>query len=194
VTKTGYEITPGSQQVVIYDASAVIAAANTFKSTHSAVLLKTADTIAIADEAAVDAALSAYAASSADVKTLLSAEKTLLDSLKAGITAWLGTKSITITIEQMADETFTIADQNLYRGDSSAQRIAAFDIGTGYTSIKWSVGPVELAWADGSTTFNFDAADWPEGTYILGIRVERNGKSWSRNVTITVANGADPNR
>ncbi|GHU09445.1 hypothetical protein FACS1894151_07200 [Spirochaetia bacterium] len=56
-----------------------------FKSTHSAILLKTVDNVTIADESAVDAALTAYNTLSAEVKALLGTEKSLLDSLKTKI-------------------------------------------------------------------------------------------------------------
>ena len=46
---------------------------------------KTTETVTISDEAAVDAALTAYEALSVDVKELLASEKTLLDALKAKI-------------------------------------------------------------------------------------------------------------
>jgi hypothetical protein len=60
-------------------------AADAFKTTHAAVLDKTVDTVAVPDEAVVDAALTAYNALDADVKALLETEKTLLNSLKAKI-------------------------------------------------------------------------------------------------------------
>jgi DNA replication initiation complex subunit (GINS family) len=62
-----------------------LTAVNNFTTAHAAVLAKTIATIAIADEAAVDAALAAYSALSDPVKALLAAEKALLDSLEAKI-------------------------------------------------------------------------------------------------------------
>ncbi|GHU09114.1 hypothetical protein FACS1894151_06260 [Spirochaetia bacterium] len=56
-----------------------------FKSTHSAILLKTVNNVAVDDESAVDAALTAYNDLSAEVKALLGTEKSLLDSLKTKI-------------------------------------------------------------------------------------------------------------
>jgi hypothetical protein len=61
-------------------------AAAVFVSAHEAILGKTADTITVDDEAAVDAALAAYNALSAQVKALVGARKALLDSLKTKIT------------------------------------------------------------------------------------------------------------
>jgi hypothetical protein len=60
-------------------------AAAVFVSTHEAILGKTADTVAVDDEAAVDAALTAYNALGAQVKALVGARKALLDSLKTKI-------------------------------------------------------------------------------------------------------------
>jgi hypothetical protein len=60
-------------------------AADAFISAHAGALGKTAATVAVGDEAAVAAALTAYNALSAEAKALLDAEKTLLDSLKTKI-------------------------------------------------------------------------------------------------------------
>jgi hypothetical protein len=60
-------------------------AAEAFRTSHNAVLEKTAETISLGDKAAVEAALAAYEASSAEVKVLLAAEKAKLDGLKAKI-------------------------------------------------------------------------------------------------------------
>jgi hypothetical protein len=59
--------------------------ADEFKAGQSAILEKTTNTVAVSDEEAVDAALTAYAALDAGVKTLLATEKTKLDALKAKI-------------------------------------------------------------------------------------------------------------
>jgi hypothetical protein len=59
--------------------------ANAFKTAHATALGKTTATVTTADEVAVNAALAAYEALSAEAKALLGAEKTLLDSLKAKI-------------------------------------------------------------------------------------------------------------
>jgi hypothetical protein len=61
------------------------ALADAFKASHAAILAKTAATVALGDEGAVDAALAAYDALDDTVKALLTAEKTLLDGLKANI-------------------------------------------------------------------------------------------------------------
>jgi hypothetical protein len=60
-------------------------AAEAFRSAHSAILAKTVGNIAIVDETAVDAALSAYNSLSPAVQDLLTDEKTLLDDLKTKI-------------------------------------------------------------------------------------------------------------
>ncbi len=56
--------------------------ANAYRAAHAEILAKTADDVAVADKPAVDAALTAYAALTDDVKTLLTAEKALLDAMK----------------------------------------------------------------------------------------------------------------
>jgi hypothetical protein len=198
---TAYGVLPGEVKALVItekglldDMKAKITELNTaitaFTSTHSAVLALTVDSVAIANKTAVDAALTAYSLLSEEVKALLGEEKSLLDSLKNKITALKsGTTFITISGGQMADETFSIADQNLYRGDPAAARTVIFNLGDGYSSIRWSVGAAELTWADGSNTLTFDAADWPAGTYTLAVTVVKNSKSWSKSVTISVANG-----
>jgi hypothetical protein len=62
------------------------AAAAAFVSAHEAILGKTADAIAVADEPSVDAALAAYDALTPQVKALVGARKALLDSFKTKIT------------------------------------------------------------------------------------------------------------
>jgi hypothetical protein len=62
------------------------AAAAGFVAAHEAVLGKTIDTIAVGDEAAVDAALAAHNALGSQAKALVGARKALLDSLKTKIT------------------------------------------------------------------------------------------------------------
>jgi hypothetical protein len=64
---------------------ALAAQADAFKTGHAAILAKTPDTIALSDEAVVDAALTAYNDLGEAVKALLSAEKTKLDDLKTKI-------------------------------------------------------------------------------------------------------------
>jgi hypothetical protein len=60
-------------------------AAEEFKADQAAALEKTAGTVTLGDEAAVDAALAAYNALSGEAKALLTAEKARLDSLTAKI-------------------------------------------------------------------------------------------------------------
>jgi hypothetical protein len=79
-------------------------AADAFQATHAAALAKTLDTVAVGDEAAVDAALTAWEDLSADAKTLLDAEKTLLDSLAAKINELIAAQ----TLKEVADS-FTAA-------------------------------------------------------------------------------------
>jgi hypothetical protein len=66
------------------EADKAVAAA--FVSAHEAIMGKTADTVTVDDEAAVDAALAAYNALNAQAKALVGARKALLDSLKTKIT------------------------------------------------------------------------------------------------------------
>lgn len=56
--------------------------ANAFKTTHSAILAETVSTIAIGDQTALSAAVTAYNALTSEAKALLTAEKTLLDNLQ----------------------------------------------------------------------------------------------------------------
>jgi hypothetical protein len=74
-----------------------ITVANTFMTTHTAILTKTVDTVATGDEAAVDAALTAYDLLSENGKAWLAAEKALLNNLKAKIGELKTAKTIFIT-------------------------------------------------------------------------------------------------
>jgi hypothetical protein len=65
-------------------------AAHAFVTAHAAILSKTADTVALDDEVAVNAALAAYGGLDPDVQALLAAEKALLDSLQEKIDALVG--------------------------------------------------------------------------------------------------------
>jgi hypothetical protein len=62
------------------------AAAARFTATHAAILAKTADTLAVNDEAAVDAALGAHALLPAQARALTGAQKSLLEGFKTEIT------------------------------------------------------------------------------------------------------------
>jgi hypothetical protein len=66
-------------------AAADQAEATAFKTEHAGVLGKTIDTVAVGDEAAVDAALAAYNALKAAIRALLAAERDKLDSFKIRI-------------------------------------------------------------------------------------------------------------
>ena len=65
--------------------SAAQTAADTFKETQGAALGKTPATVTLSDEAAVEAALAAYNALSAEAQALLATEKATLDALTAKI-------------------------------------------------------------------------------------------------------------
>jgi C4-type Zn-finger protein len=105
--------------VIVIDPAANQATA--FQSTHSTILGKTTDTVTITDEPNVDAALSAYNNLNAAVQALVSADKTLLDTLKAKITelkdgeanqaAATAFQSIHSTILGKTTTTVTITDE-----------------------------------------------------------------------------------
>ncbi len=59
--------------------------ADAYKAAHAEILAKNADTVAVFDKAAVDAALLAFEGLSEEVKALLTAEKANLDAMKAKI-------------------------------------------------------------------------------------------------------------
>ena len=59
--------------------------AEAFRTTHATILDKTADTVTVADRAAVEAALTAYASLSSEAQLLLTTEKATLEALKAKI-------------------------------------------------------------------------------------------------------------
>jgi hypothetical protein len=173
------------------DRMETLTAAQTFKTSHAAALELDPATVTLANETIVDAARAAHDALSADVRALLTAEKALLDSLKAAILLQktFGSAAITITNGQMEDEDFGLEPLNLYKGDGAAERQAAFVLEAGYTAIRWSVDAADLDWADNETTFVFDAANWSVGNHTLGVTVEKGGRSWSKNISIAVSDG-----
>jgi hypothetical protein len=169
---------------------AALRAVNAFKTAHAVALALTTGTVMVSDEARVDAALTAHNNLSADAKALVTAEKTLLDTLKVAIRAQKpGEASVSITNGQMEDEDFTLAPISLNKLSPAATRIKTFELEPGsYTNIRWSVDTADLGWADDEESFAFDAADWTVGDHVLSMTVEKGGRSWSKNIIITVSN------
>jgi hypothetical protein len=169
---------------------AVLKAVDTFRTTHAAALALDPVTVTVVSEGIVDAALAAHNGLSAEAKALVTTEKTLLEALKQAIMSqrW-GASSVSITNGQMEDEGFTLEPVNLSKQSPDSTRKATFMLGPGYTAIRWSVDTVDIGWADDAESFAFDAADWDAGNHVLSVTVEKGGRSWSKNITITVSNG-----
>jgi hypothetical protein len=171
---------------------AVLREVDSFTTTYNVALGLTTSTVTVSHEAAVDIALDAWERLSGDAKTeaAMTAAKTLLDDLKEAILSQKkGSVSITITLGQMEDENFTLADITLIRNSPAATRIAVFALGSGlYTNIRWAVDAADLDWADGEEFFAFDAANWAVGKHVLGVTVEKNNRTWSKNIVVTVTN------
>jgi hypothetical protein len=158
-------------------------AAAAFRTTHAVALAKTVDTVRGADNAIVDAALTAYAALSAEAKALLSAEKTLLDSLKAKIPS-----GIAITLAVHDDGSLAEIPDELVISKSYKDTLtvrAADDL----TALQWSLNGVDIPGPRGTAgEITFEAASYLPGFYTLGLRAARGGVPYSINITFVVDN------
>ncbi|GHV25762.1 hypothetical protein AGMMS4952_04370 [Spirochaetia bacterium] len=166
-------------------------AADAFKTTHAAILAETVDTVAISDEAAVDAALAAYELLSADAKDLLTAEKTLLDSLKVKIDTVLAATGSTVTVNLWTNDTTVLATADkvtLSRAASETALITGLS-GTEYTNHQWSINGSDVAAPEGTAeTFSFDSAGKGNGKYNIELQVKKDNAWYSTTITITVTN------
>ncbi|GHT75496.1 hypothetical protein FACS1894124_6930 [Spirochaetia bacterium] len=165
------------------------AAADAFETAHTAILEKTVDTVAIGDEADVDAALAAYEALSADAKALLTAEKTLLDNLKAKIDALIAATGSTVTVNLWTNDTTVLASASsvtLSRAASQTALITGLS-GTEYTNHQWSINGSDVAAPEGTAaTFSFDSAGKGNGKYNIELQVKKNNAWYLTAITITV--------
>jgi hypothetical protein len=108
--------------------------AGAFRTWHSGVLGKTADTVAASDETAVNAALTAYEALSAEVKALLTEEKATLDSLSAKIE--------TLKPDTTAPAAVTNLTGTVDNGQVSLTWTDPADADFDHIEITWADGPV----------------------------------------------------
>jgi hypothetical protein len=166
-----------------------IAAANTFTATtHAAILAKTVGTVAISDEAAVNAALTTYDSLSADAQALLMDEKVLLDNLKAKIEALIATGS-TVTVNLWTNDTTVLATADsvtLSRAAAQTALITGLN-GNEYYYHQWSINGIDIAAPWGTdTTFSFNSARKDNGKYNIELQVQKNDIWYSKTITITV--------
>ena len=126
---------------------------NAFKSGHSAILEKTVDTVTIDDEAAVDAALSAFAALAQDAKDLLGAEKDLLDDL------W-------DKIDELKIAALTYTISGTISADNPSGPLAGASV-----TLKQGGSTIDTTTSAGNGTYTL--SDVPNGTY--SIEVSRTG-------------------
>ena len=141
--------------------------ANAFKTGYSAILSKTVDTVTIDDEAAVDAALTAFATLAQGVKDLLGTEKTLLDNLKTKINDL-----------KAANLTYTIS------GTITADKPAGPLAGASVT-LKQSGATIDTTTSAGNGTYTF--SDVSNSTY--SIEVSRSGYHTNTIPEVIVSGG-----
>jgi hypothetical protein len=156
-------------------------AAEEFKSDHSVILSKAVGNIVIADGSAVNAALTAHSGLSQAAQDLLTAEKILLDSLKAKIDT-LGVGAIT-TLVYPADA----AD------DALSGSIIVYKIGGTQTQTLFASGNFDsYQWrVDGLTRgsgkiFALNAGDYTLGAHQISLEVFLNGVVYSKFGSFTV--------
>ncbi|GHV28708.1 hypothetical protein AGMMS4952_13090 [Spirochaetia bacterium] len=166
-------------------------AADAFTTTYAAILAKTVGTAAIGDEAAVDAALAAYGLLSVDVKVLLTAEKTLLDSLKAKIEALIAATGATMTVNLWTNDTTILASPSSVTLSRSASHTALITgpSGAEYTNHQWSINGSDVAAPKGTApTYTFNSPGKGNGIYYIGLQVKKGNAWYSKTITITVIN------
>jgi hypothetical protein len=123
--------------------------ADEFKTGQGTVLEKTTGTVTASDEAAVDAALAAYNALSAEAKTLLAGEKTKLDALKEKIEelkrTFAGTEALRVWLAKQPENDPDSPYGVIYTGDETpADLYAALEAAEGrYIGLDLSASGVE---------------------------------------------------
>jgi hypothetical protein len=171
-------------------------AANAFKTAHAGVLTKTTAAVTVADESAVNAALTAYNALSEDAKALLGTQKTLLDNLKTKIEQLKspGTGKFTFTVWADDDDERLLSDfpddTTILKSEQGSLTITAAE---DLTNIQWSLNGVNIPAPRGTgQTISFQAVSYVPGIYTLGLYAtkEENGVPvpYSINITFIVDN------
>jgi hypothetical protein len=166
------------------------AAAAAFRNAYAGVLAKTADTVTVSDDPALDAALNTYSALNAGARALLRAEKALLDRLKLAL---LGVSSITITgwenedeglLDNLPDELYITTNQG-----SGGERYLTLSAAGGLTNIQWYLNgnPIDAPRGTGPSV-TIDAAQYLNGFFTLGLIAKKDGVPYSWNITFTVDN------
>jgi uncharacterized protein YukE len=169
-------------------------AANAFKAVHAVALGKTTATVAIADEAAVNAALAAYETLAADVKALMGAEKALLDSLKAKIDELKsapGTARVAVTVWVNEDgNLLSNAPASPITISKNSKDTLAIAAAEDLTDIQWSLNGKDIAGQRGNAQeIIFEAASYVPGSYTLGLYAEKPaGVPYLINISFTVVN------
>ena len=162
--------------------------AKAFETAHDGPLGKPVATVTAADAAAVDAALADYAALSADARTLLTVEKTLLDNLKAKINEVPGTGKLAVTLWVNDDGSLAEIPEELVISKSYGETLAV-RAAENLTALQWSLNGVDIPAPRGTAReIVFAAASYISGFYTLGLRVEKDGIPYSINITFVVDN------
>ena len=161
------------------DPSPAETAAEALKAAHSAVLAKTVEDIAVTDESAVDAALAAYEALSAEAKALLGPEKALLDNLKAKI-AGLGRGLITLVFDAASGELPEPISLSKLNNEEKILTVSG-----DFDSCRWRVDG--LVKGNGKT-FTLKAADYSTGLHQISVELTRDGAAYSKSGSFTVTN------
>jgi formylglycine-generating enzyme required for sulfatase activity len=175
---TGEKALLDKQKAKIEELKAGQAAAEAFKTTHSAILAKMVGNIATSDEAAVDDALGAYNDLSSAAQALLTGEKALLDSLKAKIDT-LGTGSITLIYPtDAADNALSGGSLTIFGTQTHTLTVNGI-----FDSYRWRV--------DGSVkgsgkALALKAADYAPGIHQLSLEVTLNSAVYSKSGAFTV--------
>jgi hypothetical protein len=147
------------------------------------ILGKTGQTVTFADKAVVDNAITAYNALSPDAKSLLTAEKTKLDNMKARIDT-LGRGSVTLIYPQnVAAGELAGGPIVIFKGRTDGTEVHTVAMAGSFDTCRWLVDG--NARGDGPA-FTLNAGDYTQGIHQISLELTLDGAVYSKSGSFTV--------
>jgi BMFP domain-containing protein YqiC len=154
--------------------------AQAFAKDHEVILAKTVETVATSDKDAIEAAFAAYEKLGAAVKALLVDELATLRALRSGIS---GRVTITLGFTDDGSLLGTAPGSLIITRSESFAVTAAVDL----EDIRWSLNGVDIPAPRGAApSITIAGAQYPVGSYRLGLAARKNGVDYSTELTFTV--------
>jgi hypothetical protein len=161
-------------------------AADAFTTAHAATVNLDVATVADANKAAVNAALAAYNALTEAAKALLPGDTLAkLQALAAKLNVPLGTVTdITLDFKDGGDLLAPAPNLTISKGAAETLTVSA---AAGLTDIRWSLNGVDLPDPRGAAqSITLAAANYPAGSYLLGLAAQKGDVVYSTELTFTV--------